>query len=297
MSNFKKALSDNRKAVVQLSDPELKQILPTLMDIREKTARSLAKFLKGEEVASEYSLHKHRSLIVQLDNAIGQAQRELPSATFKELKVGSLKTSRRGVENMQTLINEGERKFRGSTHSLRLPMVKVLTDVQRTMMGRFEHKSQKYAGDVGRRIRNDLVIGVIRGESVGEMTKRVLGKDYAKLARKGATAVADGMADKTFFKSRSDAERLVRTEMVNVYTETQLESLHEANEEDPGYQKMWDAANDKRVCELCWKLDEVVVNLNESFPGGIQGPPLHPNDRCCVCPWRRAWGSPKGSLK
>lgn len=294
--SFRKAIQDNRRAVVLLSSPEMNEVLPTLYDLRTKTAKALAKFLKGEEVGSEYSMHKHRMLILQLDDVIKTAEKELPVATLKELRKGSVSAGRLGISKMQTMVNEGEKQFRGAATPLRIPIVKVLTNVQRTMMGRYEHKSMKYAGDVGRRIRNELAVGVIKGESVGEMTRRLLGGKFEKLSMKGPSAMADGIAEKTYFKNYHEAERLVRTELVNAYTETQIESLHEANDDDPGWKKMWDAANDDRVCDDCDELDGVVVDLNDTFPGGIQGPPLHPNDRCSIVPWHEGWGSPKGVL-
>lgn len=295
--SFKDAIKDNRKAVVTLSNPELKAIMPTLYDLREKTARALAKFLKGEEAATEYTLHKHRILVAQLDDVIKTAERELPAATLHDLKRELFGASKVGIKKMEQMIKQGERKFTGTTSTLNIPLTKVLSNVKRTMMGRFETKSSKYAGDVGRRIRNELVIGVVRGETIGEMTKRLMGVDvYARTAKKGATAVADKMADKVLFKSQHEAERLVRTEIVNAYTESQIESLYEAEEDDPGYLKMWDAASDKRVCLICASLDGKVVTLGQNFPGGIQGPPVHPNDRCALVPWHRGWGSPKGVL-
>lgn len=295
--SFKDAIADNRKAVVTLSDPELRSIMPTLYDLRNKTARALHGFLKGEHVASEYSIHKHRALIVQLDDAIKTAERELPAATIADLKRESFSAAKVGVKKLEKMVREGERKFTGAASTLNIPVAKVLTNVKRTMMGRFEHKSQKYAGDVGRRMRNELAVGVIRGESVGEMTKRILGAGrYARAAKRGAGKVAEEMADTVLFKSKHEAERLVRTEIVNAYTETQIESLYEAEEDDPGYQKMWDAANDKRTCLICRSLDGDVVDLNQNFRGGFQGPPAHPNDRCCIVPWHREWGSPKGAL-
>jgi hypothetical protein len=295
--SWKSAIVDNRKAVVQLSDPELRQIMPTLYDLREKAARALTKFLKGEHVASEYSMHKHRALIVQLDDVIKTAERELPTAMLLELRSGSKKATLKGIKKLEAMVNAGDQKFSGAIGSLNLPVARIMLNVERTVMGRYEHKSDRYAGDVGRRIRNELAIGVVRGETVGEMTRRLLGgAEYARRAKRGVTAVAEGMADTVVFKAKHEAERLVRTELVNAYTESQLESLQAAEEEDRGYQKIWDAANDVRTCQLCWSLDEVCIDINDTFKGGFRGPPAHPNDRCCLVPWHRGWGSSKGKL-
>jgi len=276
---------------MDLSDPELEDVLPVLYDIRSEVAEALKDFLKREDPASEYSLQKHRALVVQLDDAIKTAEEDLPRATVRELRGGAAKTGRISIEKLRRMVEEGERRFAGAASSLRIPVAKVLTNVDRTMMGRYAYRSQRYAGDVGRRIRNDLATGVIRGESIDQLAKRLLGGRYTATAKRGATAVADGMADSMFFRNKADAERLVRTEMVNAYTENQLESMKQLNEDDPGWKKMWDAANDMRVCPLCYDLDEQVVDYDKNFKGGIKGPPLHPNDRCSIVPWHERWSA------
>lgn len=290
--SFKSAIVENRRAVLKLTDPELASIMPILQEARERTAKGLSKFIK-KEGDSTYTAHKHQALMVQLDRAMKDVTDAAPKAMLKELRGGSLKAGRLSIEKLTKMVEEGEKRFRDAVTPMRIPIVKVLTNVQRTMMGRHEQKSERYADGIGDRVRREMAIGVVRGESVNEIAKRLVGMKADKMS---ASDKADAIADKQLFANEYEAERLVRTELVNAYTETQIESLGELDADDPGWKKMWDAANDDRVCDDCNDLDGVVVDHDELFPGGIQGPPLHPNDRCTIVPWRDDWGSSRGVL-
>ena len=48
--------------------------------------------------------------------------------------------------------------------------------------------------------------------------------------------------------------------------------------------KRWNTAVDELVCPICGPLHNVVVGINETFPGGYQNPPAHPNCRCGLTP-------------
>lgn len=287
--SWKDAVQQNRRDVMALTTPQMTSINAVLVEARERTAKALAKFLK-ENTGSEYQIHTHRALIGQLDDTLKLIQRELPESTVVDLKRGSKRALKTGIKNTQAMIREGEKKFRDAVPSLRIPVAKVLTRAESTLIGRHERQGSRYAGRVGDRIRQELAVGVIRGEGVDQMARRLIGATRFEHLKSRPSKVADAIADRAFFKNQADAERLVRTELANAYTEAQLESLDEANEDDPGWMKRWDAANDKNTCDICAALDDQIVGLHENFKGGVQGPPIHPNDRCCIVPHRSDWG-------
>lgn len=288
--SWRDAIQKNRRDIMAMTTPEMSAIMDVLVEARERTAKALADFIKKNQ-GSEYQLHTHRSLIVQLDSVLKMIEKELPKDVVKDLKREGKLAIKKGAENTARLVREGEKKFRGAVNTLRIPIAKVLTNVDRTLIGRYETRASRYAGRVGDRIRRELAIGVVRGESVDQMASRLLGEMKYERIKGRPSKVADAIADRDFFRNKADAERLVRTELANAYTEAQLESLAEADEEDPGWKKRWDAANDMRVCAICADMDGRVVGLHENFKGGVQGPPIHPNDRCCIVPYRDEWGS------
>jgi SPP1 gp7 family putative phage head morphogenesis protein len=288
--NFRDAIAANQKAVMTLSRPQLKIILPVLYEIREETAKAFYGFFKKNDLSSKYDKHKHRALLSQLDDAIKIAEKKLPATTLKELKTEAQKAIPLSVKNLQAMIISGEKQFRDAVTPLRLPVAKIVASQEKTLMSQYPSSAMKYAGAVGDQIRHDLVVGVVKGESIGQMARRLTDGQFDKLAKKGSGAVAEGIADGQYFDNEADAARLVRTELNNAYNDTQVESLIVANEDDPGWLKKWDAANDDNVCPLCDEMDGEMVEPDEDFPNGAgSGPPLHPNDRCSVVPWRADW--------
>lgn len=48
--------------------------------------------------------------------------------------------------------------------------------------------------------------------------------------------------------------------------------------------KRWNTANDEIVCPICGPLHNTVVDMDNTFPGNLDGPPAHPRCRCWVTP-------------
>jgi SPP1 gp7 family putative phage head morphogenesis protein len=288
--NFREAIQQNRRAVLDLSDPELRSIMPTLYEIREETARELHKFLKNNDLTTKYDLHKHRALMGQLDDAIKLAEKQLPASTLQEMQTTGRYASKISLRNLQIMINAGEQQFRSAVTPLRLNVARILKDQNRKLLiEKFPGSAARYGASVAESIRHDFAASLIRGDSIGQMVRRLTDGQYDRVAKIGPGAVAEKVADGQFFTSQADGERLVRTEMNSLYNDTQIEGIKQADEDDPGWMKMWDAANDSMVCDDCDDLDGDVVEPDEDFQGGVSGPPLHPNDRCSVIPYRNDW--------
>ena len=49
-----------------------------------------------------------------------------------------------------------------------------------------------------------------------------------------------------------------------------------------GTVQQWITAWDDRTCPICAPLDRQIAPIGGSFPGGLDGPPAHPNCRCTV---------------
>lgn len=108
-------------------------------------------------------------------------------------------------------------------------------------------------------INDDLTKGMVRGDSIQKMGRSL--RDRCHVAK-------------------YQAERLVRTESCNAYTQGTLHGYEDS--------KVVDAveimiAGDERTCPTCSDNDGVVVPSNEARAGDTI-PPFHPNCRCCIAP-------------
>lgn len=84
---------------------------------------------------------------------------------------------------------------------------------------------------------------------------------------------------------RERAMAIARTELVRSSNDGQLALWHQAQDDGligDGARKRWITATDERVCPTCFPMHGVEVLLDEDFPGGVQGPPLHVQCRCSM---------------
>ena len=84
---------------------------------------------------------------------------------------------------------------------------------------------------------------------------------------------------------RHRANTIARTETIRASVDGQLAIWREAQRQGllpPNARKRWITTPDDRLCPRCAPLHGVEVPLASSFPGGVMGPPLHPNCRCSV---------------
>ena len=292
MSELGDAIRVNALAVQRLSEPDLRAILPVLRRARDETAAGLAEFLQQRDGGDTYTVHTHRALLAQLEPAIRTIEHELAPAARRDVTRDAQQASGWAVKHLRAVAEAGEKHFAMATPPLRFDSALVIRDANHVLHTRFASSAARYAGAAGARMRDTLAVSLIRGETIDQMTRRLLAGGDVRLRtlqRRGPEAVAEGVAERQFFRNYADAERLARTELVNAYGEIQVQGLEAANREDPGWLKRWDAANDRKVCPWCWSLNNVTVAPEEPFPEGVDHPPLHPCCRCAVVPWRVEW--------
>lgn len=121
------------------------------------------------------------------------------------------------------------------------------------------------------------------------MYQDVLKSELSKLLEqgiiqgKGSRELARSLR-RVFDTSRSDAERLMSTELRRVQTEAAKQS-YEANENDE-YEFM--TANAQGPCDVCKKLNGKTFKVKDMLPGK-NAPPMHPRCHCCTAPhWDEA---------
>jgi len=129
------------------------------------------------------------------------------------------------------------------------------------------------AGDVTRelanRIKGEVMRGILSGESVRKVARRVVGRG---LTTEGTP----------FRKAIVRAKTIVRTETVRAFNLATVERYREYDV-IVGYQ--WDAFFDERTCPEC-------AALHGKFwrKGNEKRPPLHPNCRCVLLPVTKRYG-------
>jgi hypothetical protein len=197
------------------------------------------------------------------------------------------------------------RRFEDAAEPLRLDLAEIVLRTNKMLIHRHESSAARYGGEIGTKIQREMAVGLVRGESIDQIARRLTGKTKRTYLIMDDTQKGAAFGDEVHEMGRWQAERLVRTEMIhaaNVASHEQLEDMQEEKEardkaegrkgddDDDDWCKMWDATADGRTCEDCDDLDGEIRDLDEDFSSGDSHPPLHPSCRCTVVPWRRSWG-------
>jgi HK97 family phage portal protein len=118
-------------------------------------------------------------------------------------------------------------------------------------------------------------------EQVNETTKKKLKKQLGEGIANGESVpdLANRVSDVFKTRTKSEAERIARTEVSFASNEAELSAYKQSGVIE---KKEWLAEPD--ACELCASLGGETAKLGESFGGGFDTPPAHPNCRCTILP-------------
>lgn len=272
-----KALLDvTIKDVANLGSAQRNNVLAVLMLAEAELSKSLKEWRKKVQNGEDRFTHKHlRTTLLQTKTAI-----DLIKTAGVELE-RNLKNG--NTEAFSLAIKHTEMEFYGLNDAYGVPFRPINIDLaativteQKLVMDRFRKYSKKYTSDMESHIKKNLAIGVIKGETIDQLVKRLMrntgdmGKGLMKLPK-------------------ASADRIIRTELLNAYNEKHNDSIKVLAEVHDDIKKRWDASLDRRVCELCRSLEGQVVDPDGNFSGGINHPPAHPNCRCTVVTWSAFW--------
>lgn len=157
------------------------------------------------------------------------------------------------------------------------------------LKGRTMEELERQAGILGKTVRDNATLGrVIPNASFHNATfseriwsdQAMLKAELSKLLQSGLIRGENPRAlardlRKVVNVSRSNAERLMRTELARVQTEAQKESMI-AN----GFTEYTFHAN-SRCCDVCSALNGKHFKIKDML-SGLNAPPMHPNCRCSV---------------
>ena len=287
--NFRQAVAANLDAM----DGVLDDAMPDLLAAVAQAERDLTRFLVAlPEDAEGWTVSKQRGLLLQLKALRERTGDRASAAIHRDLRAGAWSAGKESLVSLARMARAAEREF-GGVQPLRLDVAAVLASSERTLLHRMGSISERYGVRVGDRLRRDLMVGILHGETQDQMAARLLAGTGEIRRLKDRGELAEGAADRFAQIARSDADRIVRTELVNAYNEVGIDGMRAANDNDPGFEKRWDAQQDARECEGCRELDHQIVALNENFQsafyGSLEHSPAHSRCRCAVIPWRRGW--------
>lgn len=164
--------------------------------------------------------------------------------------------------------------------------------------------SQRQLATVAAVIRHYVLENPMPNEFVARQLRGCVGlleQQVDVLARMRSVMEADGMSADAIqrridwysrIQLRRRTENIARTETSYAWHQGERESVRQlidAGEISENVRRQWWTADDEATCDICGPLHMTEAGLDEDFPGGIDGPPAHPQCRCS-CAWNGAAG-------
>lgn len=281
--------------VSRLSTVSLKRVEEVLKEAEKELTRDLAKWKALSKGDDKFTPQMYRNALVQIRSALDHINKSTDNGMASALQYAGAQAAVLATSHLINEVQTFSGMFEHSVRPIPFEPAALITEGKKTLMTGFKNSAHRYAGQVGEDIRKQLAIGLIRGETVDQLTDRLAklggpkGLVYTRGRPGSPGAKAEVISEGLFRRYRHWAERLAVTETVNAYNSTAMLGMDELEEHDPGYFKRWDAAIDGRTCSLCKQYDDLVTPLNKPFARGIDHPPIHPRCRCAVVVWRKEW--------
>ncbi len=295
MARVEGVLQRTAAEVATLPRPALAALAPVLAQAQRETQQALAEWIRTRPDGDQrYTAQQHRVVLAGLDRAfrtIAQLDPALGAGLARAGHVAGVMAARHLHEEIASF----SRVFEGSERSVPIQLAGILATGERALIPRFRASAARYAGMVGADIRRELAVGMVRGESISQLTDRLarLGGPRGPVAVRGVAgepgAVVEHIGEGLFNRYRYWGERVARTETQAAYNTQLDEGLHQAQQHIPDLQRRWDATADLRLCVACQEMHGAVAPIGGAFPNGVTDAPLHPNCRCRVGAWRSDW--------
>jgi hypothetical protein len=214
----RRELAVNSAQVAALPGPAIEAMLPILRQAQLEVANDLERWLsKVPDGKQRYTAQMYRNTLLQLRNAL-RTIAQLEPTMFGALVNASHLAGGLSVQHLQNEVARFSEIFDGTVKRLPLNVTRIIATSDRYLIPRHRTSAARYAGQVGQDIRRELAVGVIRGESVSQMTDRLqrLGGPRGHVALQGVAgepgAVTERIGEGLLTRYRHWAERVVRTE-------------------------------------------------------------------------------------
>lgn len=280
--------------VAALPAPAMRAVVPVLRQAERELAQGLHRWLTTVPNGAErFTTQQLRNALLNVREAL-KTVRGLDAHLQDGLEIAAQRAGTLATHHIRTELDAFSRVFGGSARPMPVNIAATLAEGSKTLMQRIESSARRYAGAVGDDIRRQLAIGVVKGETIEQVKRRLVGDigfraEVKKHILQDPAKTAQLAADRLERKYEWWAERIVRTETLNAYNETADASLRAVAKFDPEIQRRWDATSDRRTCIECRELDGRTASVDGTFLPGVSAPPLHPCCRCVVSAWRSDW--------
>lgn len=277
----------------------LAALVPAMAQAQKELAADLAGWYQklGPNAASlKYTPAHLRQIQVLLGIAEAKAQtihKGYPYASFPMVAAQAVLNTmnqqmpqKLAAQTLESQLTALSAKFEGLP-SPQLIHAAALAKGDKLVLSKHQSSANRYAGQVLTDLKFQFGVGLAKGETIQQLTKRIAGLSGFQKAVDASHPAHAGSAVAGALTKRYHnwAQRLVRTELTHSYNAVAMAGIQAAHKVDDRVVAVWDATNDLRVCLQCKALHGKQVTPGGLYQGGIPHPPAHPNCRCAVVSW------------
>lgn len=255
--------------VLSLSEKESKRVIKSYKRVRQDLRDRLDAMSSGT-----FTAQKTRGALLQVELAL----EAMSSDVNNEMNSASLDSASLGVENLIKEIEKWNKKFTGALIPINLNVVKVATDTSEFLFNQRDASLKAYNASIRARMAQAISDSAIQEISMGDLVSNI---------------------GKFFLGEEWRIERLVRTELHNVYNKGKINGMFDLRDGDiPDLKKTLFHPMDGRTGDDSKRLNakNPIVNIDEPFIEYSTGrkleymaPPNRPNDRAILIPYRGEW--------
>jgi SPP1 gp7 family putative phage head morphogenesis protein len=289
------SLRRNAHAVGELAPDVMRTVGEVLAEAQREVVKGLRAWLAtGPDAGARYTAQHYRNTLAHLDAAFERI-RDLNPTLYNALALASHRAGRLAGAHVAHELARMSQVFEGTVREIPIELVRILAMGERSLIAHYRTSAARYAGAIADDIRRQLALGMVRGETIDQMAKRLVehGGPRGQVALRGVAgepgAVVEDIGEGLFRRYNGWADRIARTETQNAYNVQKQIGYRDAREYVPDLKRRWDAAEDLRTCVVCGSMHGEIVGLDEPFSNGVDAPPAHPNCRCSTVPWRDEW--------
>ncbi len=196
-----------------------------MLDAAEKElSHDLGKWIAQQKGDARFTPQVYRNALVQIRGALDHIRGTTTDGMASALQYGGTQAAKLATSHLIREVQAFSQRFEHSVRPVAFDAMAIIADGKKTMWPKFKNSAARYAGQVGDDIKKQLAIGVVRGETIDQLTNRLakLGGPKGFVYTQGRPGLAGSkgemISEGLFQRYRHWGERLARTEIVNAYT-------------------------------------------------------------------------------
>ena len=290
-NRVQQVLDVTSREAAELGRIERREIFIVLRQAEGELSDGLREWLKNApDGGSRFTAQQMRNALANVRVAMQTIR------SMDPLMAGALESIRRdsgklALSHVESQLLEFSQIFEGTLKPVNIRVAAAFARGEKLLIRKHAKSARRYAGEMEKHIRRQLMKGVLKGESFEQMALRLSRLAPNQLVTL-STDPADQMARGLMQLPRSSASRIIRTEAIEAYNTFHHAGIEDLAEDDDDIRKRWDSTLDRRGCQTCRKLDGQVRKVDEDFEMNgreYKHPTAHPHCRCTVVPWAESW--------